>query len=185
VVQRVALAEQKLDDRGGELQRTLPPYTGTVHATCTCHNVCIVSTCIFAGHLCKFSFSGARPRSPPRFAFRGRRAPRCFTVRRRRPLPAPRPVHPPPRGVPPAADKNALRTQLKVNMLRIRERELLFFTNNCLSISTSAVPPSPPPPARPHTAARLRDLRLTSTRARPPSGAIGGLRVVWADRGPL
>ena len=37
-----------------------------------------------------------------------------------------------------AADKNALRTQLKVNMLRIRERELLFFTNNCLSISTSA-----------------------------------------------
>jgi hypothetical protein len=40
--------------------------------------------------------------------------------------------------VPPAADKNALRTQLKVNMLRIRERELLFFTNNCLSISTSA-----------------------------------------------
>ena len=36
------------------------------------------------------------------------------------------------------ADKNALRTQLKVNMLRIRERELLFFTNNCLSISTSA-----------------------------------------------
>eukprot|EP00908_Phaeocystis_cordata_P007908 Transcript_18581.p1 GENE.Transcript_18581~~Transcript_18581.p1 ORF type:complete len:297 (-),score=102.67 Transcript_18581:98-988(-) len=39
------------------------------------------------------------------------------------------------------ADKNALRTQLKVNMLRIRERELLFFTNNCLSISTSAVPP--------------------------------------------
>ena len=41
----------------------------------------------------------------------------------------------------PAADKNALRTQLKVNMLRIRERELLFFTNNCLSISTSAVPP--------------------------------------------
>ena len=43
------------------------------------------------------------------------------------------------RCVPPTADKNALRTQLKVNMLRIRERELLFFTNNCLSISTSAV----------------------------------------------
>jgi len=37
-----------------------------------------------------------------------------------------------------AADKNALRTQLKVNMLRIRERELLYYTNNCLSISTSA-----------------------------------------------
>ena len=36
------------------------------------------------------------------------------------------------------ADKNALRTQLKVQMLRIRERELLFYTNNCLSISTSA-----------------------------------------------
>ena len=36
------------------------------------------------------------------------------------------------------ADKNALRTNLKVNMLRIRERELMFFTNNCLSISTSA-----------------------------------------------
>jgi len=36
------------------------------------------------------------------------------------------------------ADKNALRTQLKVNMLKIRERELLFYTNNCLSISTSA-----------------------------------------------
>ena len=89
-----------------------------------------------------------------------RAAARCSTVCRRRPLPAPRPVHPPPRGVPPAADKNALRTQLKVNMLRIRERELLFFTNNCLSISTSAVP------ARPHTANRLRDLRLTSTR--PP-----------------
>ena len=31
-----------------------------------------------------------------------------------------------------------LRTNLKVNMLRIRERELMFFTNNCLSISTSA-----------------------------------------------
>ena len=36
------------------------------------------------------------------------------------------------------ADKNALRTQLKVNMLRIRERELSYYTNNCLSISTSA-----------------------------------------------
>ena len=36
------------------------------------------------------------------------------------------------------ADKNALRTQLKVNMLRIRERELLYYTNNCLAISTSA-----------------------------------------------
>jgi len=36
------------------------------------------------------------------------------------------------------ADKNALRTQLKVNMLKIRERELRFYTNNCLSISTSA-----------------------------------------------
>tara|TARA_B100000524_G_C23515709_1_gene322267 strand:- start:362 stop:574 length:213 start_codon:yes stop_codon:yes gene_type:complete len=36
------------------------------------------------------------------------------------------------------ADKNALRTQLKVNMLRIRERELQYYTNNCLSISTSA-----------------------------------------------
>jgi hypothetical protein len=179
VVQRVALAEQKLDDRGGELQRTLPPYTGTVHATCTCHNVCIVSTCIFAGHLCKFSFSGARPRSPPRFAFRGRRAPRCFTVRRRRPLPAPRPVHPPPRGVPPAADKNALRTQLKVNMLRIRERELLFFTNNCLSISTSAVPPPPPLPPRPPSH-RSPTARLASdVHARPPT-----LRRYWrASRG--
>jgi len=36
------------------------------------------------------------------------------------------------------ADKNALRTALKVSMLRIRERELLYYTNNCLSISTSA-----------------------------------------------
>jgi len=36
------------------------------------------------------------------------------------------------------ADKNALRTQLKVNMLRIRERELSYYTNNCLAISTSA-----------------------------------------------
>lgn len=36
------------------------------------------------------------------------------------------------------ADKNALRTQLKVQMLRIREKELLYYTNNCLSISTSA-----------------------------------------------
>jgi len=36
------------------------------------------------------------------------------------------------------ADKNALRTSLKVNMLRIRERELSYYTNNCLSISTSA-----------------------------------------------
>ena len=36
------------------------------------------------------------------------------------------------------ADKNALRTQLKVNMLRIRERELSYYTNNCLAISTSS-----------------------------------------------
>ena len=36
------------------------------------------------------------------------------------------------------ADKNALRTQLKVNMLRIREREMQYYTQNCLSISTSA-----------------------------------------------
>mmetsp|Transcript_10382 Transcript_10382/g.26984 ORF Transcript_10382/g.26984 Transcript_10382/m.26984 type:complete len:217 (-) Transcript_10382:239-889(-) len=36
------------------------------------------------------------------------------------------------------ADKNALRTNLKVNLLRIRERELTFYTNNCLSISTQA-----------------------------------------------
>mmetsp|Transcript_9271 Transcript_9271/g.28056 ORF Transcript_9271/g.28056 Transcript_9271/m.28056 type:complete len:225 (-) Transcript_9271:209-883(-) len=36
------------------------------------------------------------------------------------------------------ADKNALRTQLKVQMLRIREKELMYYTNNCLSISTSA-----------------------------------------------
>ena len=36
------------------------------------------------------------------------------------------------------ADKNALRTQLKVNMLRIRERELNYYTNNCLAISTSS-----------------------------------------------
>jgi len=36
------------------------------------------------------------------------------------------------------ADKNALRTQLKVNMLRIRERELTYYTNNCLAISTSS-----------------------------------------------
>ena len=36
------------------------------------------------------------------------------------------------------ADKNALRTQLKLNMLRIRERELSYYTNNCLAISTSA-----------------------------------------------
>ena len=36
------------------------------------------------------------------------------------------------------ADKNALRTQLKVNMLKIRERELTYYTNNCLAISTSS-----------------------------------------------
>ena len=36
------------------------------------------------------------------------------------------------------ADKNALRTQLKVNMLKIRERELNYYTNNCLAISTSS-----------------------------------------------
>ena len=36
------------------------------------------------------------------------------------------------------ADKNALRTQLKVRMLKIRERELQYYTQNCLSISTSA-----------------------------------------------
>ncbi|KAG8462372.1 hypothetical protein KFE25_012192 [Diacronema lutheri] len=36
------------------------------------------------------------------------------------------------------ADKAALRTNLKVNLLRIRERELNFYTNNCLSISTQA-----------------------------------------------
>jgi hypothetical protein len=36
------------------------------------------------------------------------------------------------------ADKNALRTQLKFDMLRIRERELQYYTNNCLAISTSA-----------------------------------------------
>ena len=36
------------------------------------------------------------------------------------------------------ADKNALRTQLKVNMLKIRERELLYYTNNCLAIATQA-----------------------------------------------
>lgn len=34
--------------------------------------------------------------------------------------------------------QNALRTQLKVNMLRIRERELTYYTNNCLAISTSS-----------------------------------------------
>ena len=57
-----------------------------------------------------------------------------------------------------AADKNALRTQLKVNMLRIRERELLYYTNNCLSISTSAVSPlcgALPSPARAKTAMLL------------------------------
>jgi hypothetical protein len=81
--------------------------------------------------------------------------------------------------VPPAADKNALRTQLKVNMLRIRERELLFFTNNCLSISTSAVPPPPPLPPRPPSH-RSPTARLASdVHARPPT-----LRRYWrASRG--
>ena len=37
-----------------------------------------------------------------------------------------------------ACYQNALRTQLKVNMLRIRERELTYYTNNCLAISTSS-----------------------------------------------
>ena len=113
--------------------------------------------------------AGAKPRA--RLATTTGALPGCSTVRRRRPLPAPRPVHPPPRGVPPAADKNALRTQLKVNMLRIRERELLFFTNNCLSISTSAVS------HRPHAgrlscATCLPCSSLTCPPARPPTQAL-------------
>ena len=77
-----------------------------------------------------------------------------------------------------AADKNALRTQLKVNMLRIRERELLFFTNNCLSISTSAVPPAHTHPTAPPRSGRL----CTGRRA---AGATGRFRVVRPDRGAL
>jgi hypothetical protein len=37
------------------------------------------------------------------------------------------------------ADKNALRTRLKVSLLVIRQRELNFYTNNCISIGTNAL----------------------------------------------
>ena len=36
------------------------------------------------------------------------------------------------------ADKRALETNLKLSLLQIRERELIFYTNNCLSISTQS-----------------------------------------------
>ena len=34
------------------------------------------------------------------------------------------------------ADKRALETNLKLSLLQIRERELNFYTNNCMSIAT-------------------------------------------------
>ncbi|KAG8461681.1 hypothetical protein KFE25_001299 [Diacronema lutheri] len=37
------------------------------------------------------------------------------------------------------ADKNALRTRLKVSLLVIRQQELVFYTNNCISIGTNAL----------------------------------------------
>ena len=75
------------------------------------------------------------------------------------------------------ADKNALRTNLKVNMLRIRERELTYYTNNCLSISTSAV--------RGAQRARRHAALPPSPCARSRAGAAGRLRVVRTDRGPV
>jgi len=36
------------------------------------------------------------------------------------------------------ADKRALETNLKLSLLQIRERELNFYTNNCLAISTQS-----------------------------------------------
>lgn len=37
------------------------------------------------------------------------------------------------------ADKNALRTRLKVRLLHIRQHELTFYTNNCINIGTNAL----------------------------------------------
>jgi len=36
------------------------------------------------------------------------------------------------------ADKRALETNLKVQLLEIREKELVFYTNNCQNIGTQA-----------------------------------------------
>jgi hypothetical protein len=36
------------------------------------------------------------------------------------------------------ADKRALETNLKVQLLEIREKELIFYTNNCQNIGTQA-----------------------------------------------
>ncbi len=36
------------------------------------------------------------------------------------------------------ADKQALETNLQVELLRIREKELSYYTNNCLSVGMSA-----------------------------------------------
>ena len=36
------------------------------------------------------------------------------------------------------ADKRALETNLKVSLLQIREKELAFYTNNCLAIGTQS-----------------------------------------------
>lgn len=59
-------------------------------------------------------------------------------------------------------------------MLRIRERELTYYTNNCLSISTSAVPPSmrsSPSLLRPLTSftQRIPIIPLTNPQAPSPT----------------
>ena len=62
------------------------------------------------------------------------------------------------------ADKRALQTNLKVNLLAIRERELVFYTNNSLAIGTQAAMFAGFAFAGLTPAARGEALRISSTR---------------------
>ena len=41
------------------------------------------------------------------------------------------------------ADKRALETNLQVSLLKIREKELQFYTQNCIAIGTQVLPAAP------------------------------------------